>query len=148
MTLYFDMDGTIANFYGVENWLEYLINEDTTPYRIAKPLVNMSVLARTLHQLQNKGVEIGIVSWLSKNGTPQYNRKVSKVKKQWLAKHLPSVDFNEIHILKYGVEKSSVVWDNDCILFDDEEQNRKNWNGKAYNVDNIINDLRKILNEI
>lgn len=148
MTIYFDLDGCIVDLYGVENWLEYLINEDTTPYRIAKPLVNMSILARTLHKLQNKGVEIGVVSWLSKNGTPNYNRKVSKVKKQWLAKHLPSVDFNEIHILKYGVEKSSVVWDNDCILFDDEEQNRKNWNGKAYNVDNIINDLRKILNEI
>ena len=30
-TIYFDMDGTLANFYGVENWLDYLENEDTTP---------------------------------------------------------------------------------------------------------------------
>ena len=41
-TIYFDMDGTLANFYGVENWLDYLENEDTTPYEIAKPLFNFS----------------------------------------------------------------------------------------------------------
>lgn len=23
-TIYFDMDGTLANFYGVDNWLDYL----------------------------------------------------------------------------------------------------------------------------
>ena len=30
--VYLDMDGTIANFYGVPGWLEYLQAEDTTPY--------------------------------------------------------------------------------------------------------------------
>ena len=40
----FDMDGTIANLYGVENWLEMLMAEDETPYAIAKPLVNLSLL--------------------------------------------------------------------------------------------------------
>jgi phosphoserine phosphatase len=42
--LVFDMDGTIANFYGVKGWLDYLINEDTTPYEIAEPLYDMDVL--------------------------------------------------------------------------------------------------------
>ena len=27
--IYFDMDGTIANFYGVDGWLNDLINENT-----------------------------------------------------------------------------------------------------------------------
>ena len=65
-TIYFDMDGTIANLYGVEGWLNYLINKDTTPYEVAKPMVNMNSLARLLNNLQKKGYEIGIVSWLSK----------------------------------------------------------------------------------
>ena len=26
-TIFFDMDGTIADLYGVSNWLEYLINK-------------------------------------------------------------------------------------------------------------------------
>ena len=34
--IYFDMDGTIADLYGVDNWLEMLINEDATPYRVAR----------------------------------------------------------------------------------------------------------------
>ena len=29
ITINFDMDGTIADFYGVENWLDYLMEEDT-----------------------------------------------------------------------------------------------------------------------
>jgi hypothetical protein len=33
-TLVFDMDGTIADFYGVTGWLDYLKAEDTTPYEV------------------------------------------------------------------------------------------------------------------
>ena len=39
ITINFDMDGTIADLYGVKNWLPYLEAEDTTPYAIAKPPV-------------------------------------------------------------------------------------------------------------
>ena len=44
----FDMDGTIANFYGVENWLECLKNSDTTPYEKAEPLYNTNELNNIL----------------------------------------------------------------------------------------------------
>ena len=37
ITINFDMDGTIADLYGVKNWLSYLEAEDTTPYAIANP---------------------------------------------------------------------------------------------------------------
>ena len=47
MTIWFDMDGTIADLYGVDGWLDNLINEDTRPYDIAKPLVNMAYLSRS-----------------------------------------------------------------------------------------------------
>ena len=65
----FDMDGTLADFYGVDNWLEYLVNKDAYPYAAAKPLVNMSVLARYLNRLQRNGYEINIISWLAKNSS-------------------------------------------------------------------------------
>ena len=61
MTIWFDMDGTIADLYGVKNWLPMLIDEDPTPYEIARPLVNLSRLARYLNRLQKKGFEIGII---------------------------------------------------------------------------------------
>ena len=72
MKIWFDMDGTIADFYGVENWLDYLLNENTTPYEIAKPLLNMSLFARYLNKAQAQGHEIGIISWGSKNSTNNF----------------------------------------------------------------------------
>ena len=102
MRICFDMDGTIADLYGVEGWLDDLISENVRPYREAEVLVNMNVLARKLNQLQKKGNEIIIISWLSKCGSDDYNEAVTETKKAWLAKHLGSVQFDEINIVKYG----------------------------------------------
>ena len=74
--IYFDMDGTIANLYGVNNWLDMLRAYDSTPYEIAKPLVNMNSLARLLNNLQAKGYKIGIVSWLSKIPNSDYDGRL------------------------------------------------------------------------
>jgi len=142
--IYFDMDGTIANLYGVENWLEMLINEDTTPYAKATPLVRLCTLARMLNRLQKNGWHIGIVSWLSKNGTENYNEEVTATKIEWLANHMPSVKWNEVVIVKYGTPKEKVVEMPFGILFDDEEQNRKNWIGKAFDEKNIIDVLKEV----
>ena len=116
--IYFDMDGTIANLYGIENWLEMLVAEDETPYVEAKTMVRMSNLARLLNRLQTKGYVIGIVSQLAKNGTNDYNAKVTNAKKEWLHKHLTSVHFDEIHIVEYGTPKETVVNLPDGILYD------------------------------
>lgn len=144
MRICFDMDGTIANLYGVENWLNYLINNDAKSYEIAAPLFNMNSLARVLNRLQREGHQVVIISWLSKNSNPEYDAKVIKAKMDWLSKHLPSVHFNEINIVSYGFAKETFAHSEQDILFDDEENNRINWTGKAYDVDNIINTLRHI----
>lgn len=140
--IYFDMDGTIANLYAVENWLEDLQNKNTRPYEQAKVMLKMNVLARLLNRLQKEGYIIGIVSWLAKNSTQDYNERVTQAKVDWLHKHLPSVQWNELHIVEYGTPKEKVVQYNKGILFDDEEQNRMNWTGTAYDVDNIIEVLK------
>lgn len=144
MRIYFDMDGTIANLYGVENWLEYLINEDVKPYAEAKVLLNMNSLAKRLNKLQKQGHEIVVISWLSKCGSAEYDEAVTEAKKVWLKKHLGSVRFDEINIVKYGTSKTLFCYEENDILFDDEEPNRNNWNGKAYDVNNILEVLKKI----
>ena len=141
----FDMDGTIANLYGVENWLEMLMAEDETPYEIAKPLVNLSLLARYLNRLQREGHEIAIISWLSKNSTEEYDNKVINAKKRWLANHLKSVQFDEIIIIPYGTPKENYAFADNDILFDDETPNRKNWTGKAFDETEIFNVLKSLL---
>jgi hypothetical protein len=137
----FDMDGTIANLYGVEGWLKMLLAGDTTPYAEAKPLVNFSVLARVLNRLQRNGWTIGVITWLAKVDNDEYNNRVAEVKREWLAKHLPSVKWDKVVVVKYGTPKSTC---GNGILFDDEEPNRREWKGIAYNVDNIIEILKKL----
>lgn len=144
MKICFDMDGTIANLYGVENWLAYLMAEDTTPYQQAKVMVNMSALARQLNRLQKKGNKIAVVSWTSKKGSTEYNEAVAEVKKAWLRKHLPSVRWDEINIVAYGYNKANFAESVEDILFDDEEPNRKGWTGKAYGVENILEILKAL----
>ena len=139
--IWFDMDGTIADLYGVDGWLDMLLNENARPYEIAKPLVNMRELGKVLNRLIEKGWEIGVISWLAKNGTNDYNKKVTTAKMKWLAKHLKSVKFAKIDIVEYGTPKQI---NRNGILFDDEKQNRENWLGIAYNVENIIQVLREL----
>ena len=142
--IYFDMDGTIADLYGVEGWLNDLESENERPYATAKPLIRMSALARVLNRLQKEGYTIGIVSWLSKGGSDDYNEKVAYAKQKWLKQHLASVNFDEINIVKYGTPKSTAVNIQGGILFDDEEKNRIEWNGTAFDVDNIIEILKAL----
>ena len=140
--IYFDMDGTIANLYGVDGWLDCIINEYTKPYREAKALVNMRQLGRELNRLKQNGYTIGIISWLAKGATDEYNRRVAQAKRNWLAKHLSAVRFDEVHIVEYGTPKYTL---GNGILFDDEEPNRANWIGKAYDVNDIIETLKAIV---
>ena len=143
--IYFDMDGTIANLYGCENWLDSLINGKTKPYREAKSMVDMRKLGKLLNALKANGYEIGIVSWLSKSGTDEYNARVTKAKTDWLARHLGAVEFDEIHIVKYGTPKHEIVNNPLGILFDDEKPNRDNWLGTAYDVTAILETLTALV---
>lgn len=143
MKIWFDMDGTIADLYSVENWLPMLIAEDPKPYAMAKPLVNLAVLARMLNRLQAEGHEIGIISWLSKNSTANYDALVTEAKKAWLKKHMASVKWDVIEIVAYGTPKHEICGSG--ILFDDEEGNRKNWNcGNAYEPQEIFQILKEM----
>lgn len=144
MRICFDMDGTIANLYGVENWLECLMAEDVKPYREAKVLLNMNSLARKLNKLQKMGNEIVVISWLSKCGSAEYDKAVTETKKAWLKKHLGSVQFDEINIVKYGTPKSLFCKSPADVLFDDEKPNRDNWLGNAYDVNNILEVLASL----
>lgn len=140
--IWLDMDGTFVDLYGVENWLDYLINQDPLPYREARPLINLSLFARLLNKAQRNGYTINIVSWLAKDATCAYDEQVAAAKEVWLKKHLPSVEFDRIEILEYGTPKSQVS--NGGYLFDDEEKNRVEWNGISYSNVEMIKVLKGI----
>lgn len=139
--IYFDMDGTIANLYGVEGWLDKIKTENALPYEIAQPMVNMQKLAKRLNKLQKRGYEIGIITWLAKGGSKEYGEKVAKAKCKWLKKHLATVTFNEIAIVEYGTPKQNI---GKGILFDDERKNRIDWGDGAYKPEQIFEVLARL----
>lgn len=142
--IYFDMDGTIANLYGVEGWLDDILTENVRPYREANTMVRMNALAKILNNLKKDGFTLGVVSWLAKGSTEKYDEMVKTAKQEWLNLHLPSVEFDEIHIVPYGTPKETVVDFPMGYLFDDEEPNRKNWKGDAFDVNDILGILKEI----
>lgn len=144
-TIWWDMDGTIADLYAVDNWLPKLIAEDTTPYEEAAVLWNMSQLARLMNQVQRMGYKLGIISWTSKGGSASYNEAVKQAKLDWLGKHLASVKFDHIAVVKYGTPKSLVMDTEDDILFDDEEPNRDAWLGHAFEPEMMVKVLKHLL---
>lgn len=144
--LVFDMDGTIADLYGVEGWLEDLETYKTRPYEIAKPIYDMNELNETLQKLQKLGWQIVITTWLAMNATKEYNKAVAKAKKDWLAKY--NFPYDEIHCVKYGTTKA------DCtrkkadfqILIDDNKKVRDGWTlGTTVNAKYNIMDFLKAL---
>ena len=64
---------------------------------------------------------------------------VTQAKLQWLENHLPSVEWNEIHIVAYGTPKHEICGG---VLFDDEEHNRNMWGQGAYMPNEILEFLR------
>jgi hypothetical protein len=136
------MDGTIADLYSDPDWLPKLRAYDPTPYANARPLLDMGLFATILNQLKQRGFEICIVSWLSKEPTPTYDQLVTEAKRQWLKKYLGSVVFDKIDIIPYGTPKAE---GREGILFDDEIQNREAWGEGAFDAHNIIEVLMGLL---
>ena len=143
----FDMDGTIANLYGVENWLDMLRAEDPTPYAIAEPMYDMEELANVLNNLKTLGWTIAVTSWLAMGSTKEYDEMVRNAKREWLARHNFPVD--EIHLVKYGTTKANCTRGKADyqILVDDNEKVRKGWTlGDTINAnENIVEKLIKLL---
>ena len=139
--IWFDMDGTIADLYGVPNWLEQLRAENAEPYRVARPLVNMARLARALNRAQRHGATIGVISWASLGASAEYEAEIARAKIEWLTAHLPSVHWDEIHITAYGVAKNEIGAD---ILFDDNADVRREWGEGAHEPSEIFEILATV----
>lgn len=142
MKIWFDMDGTIADLYGVRDWLPAILARDTRPYEIARGIGNLALIARLLNKVQANGHEIGIISWTAKNAPAEYNAKVATAKREWLGKHLASVKWDEIKVVEYGTNK--YIATGGGILFDDEEPNRNTWGDGAYEPQDIVKVLKEL----
>lgn len=142
----FDMDGTIADFYGVEGWLKDLESHNTRPYEMAKPLYDMNELGALLNELKEIGYIIAITTWLAAGSTKEYDDRVRKAKLEWLEKY--GFPYDEIHLVKYGTTKANCTrkLGGYQILVDDNEKVRKGWKlGATIDANENILEMLKAL---
>lgn len=148
----FDLDGTLCNTYGVPHWLEMLRAYDPTPYQIAEPLVDMAELGCLLRSLQNCGIKVSVITWLSKESNKQYDDEVRKAKRAWLKEY--GFPFDTLRCVAYGtpkhkIEAARLAADEEALIFDDDARVRRDWNlGGAIDptTTNILDVLKEILN--
>jgi hypothetical protein len=146
----FDMDGTIADLYNVDNWLTMLRAEDPTPYRVASPMWNMIELIEVCERLKESGIEVRVITWLSKDSSEDYKRATRKAKAEWLDTVGLTVD--HFHAVRYGATKADSIRrylgeDETAILIDDNEKVRKGWN-VGETIDPTTTDIIKALRNL
>ena len=125
--VYLDMDGTIADLYGIENWLSRLNNSDENIFLECKPIITEEAL---FSKFPADSFEIKILSMTPKNASNEYCENVKSQKDEWLNKYFPKLT-NRIY-KKYGHNKNLRNSKN-AILIDDSKPIRDSWKGIALN---------------
>lgn len=143
----FDMDGTIAATYDVPNWLPKLRSEDPSPYCDACPMWHMEKLASILRDIQKLGIEIRIITWLSKDSSEEYKEAVREAKREWLKKW--DFPYDRFHGVAYGATKADSIRkylaeDESAILIDDNAKVRQGWH-LGETIDPTACDLLEVL---
>jgi hypothetical protein len=147
--IYWDMDGTIANLYGVDGWLEAIESSQVYPYLVAEPMCNMAELKTVLCQLKENGYRMGVITWLSKTGTEEYNRRTRAAKRMWLEVHGLWELMDEVHMVRYGTPKHSTTRLYQGILVDDNKAVREEWERHGgTTIDPTASDIIEALNRL
>lgn len=148
--IYFDMDGTVYDLYGMKNWLEMLQNEENGAFTFGEPLVDTCELHNTCMCLIAKGYQIGIITWLPMGASAEYMEVCTKEKREWAKEFMPYI--SEFYAQEYGTPKqyAPIKRAKEMILVDDNKEVRKMWETEKQrktidaNLD-IIKELKKLL---
>lgn len=124
--IYFDLDGTIFPLYQDPKWLERILAEDETVFN-GGCMYDKHELAETITDLQARGYEVGVITWLPKDASETYEQRCARVKREWVREYLPTItDFNAI---RYGTPKQKFAKRAETIiLIDDDDRVRAMWN--------------------
>ena len=121
--VYFDMDGTLCDFYGVRDWIPRIQHDDASIYYEARPIykyINM------LKDYKKKGYKIIILSCLSYNTTHKRDIMTKIYKRLWLAKYVGLDNIDSIRIIPYTHHKEYYVREAG-MLVDDSDKVLDNW---------------------
>lgn len=125
--VYLDMDGTIADLYAIDGWLDRLLEENATVFLEAKPVITEEQL---FQEYPEDKYEIVILSMTPKGAVEAYCEQVAAAKDIWLDWHFPKLT-DRIY-MEYGHNKNQPD-SHKSIIIDDSTPVRDTWAGIAIN---------------
>ena len=155
--IYFDLDGTLFDLYGKENWLDMLRNEEAGAFcgdvmpELQRRWFDFKKLCSILME---KGVQFGVISWLPSQCSDEYAEICRQEKLNWIYENIPFVI--EKNIVPYGTIKQDAIQKHAQteILLDDNPEICYAWETKekrvAYKIDvgfTAYSALKDIYNE-
>jgi deoxyribodipyrimidine photolyase len=149
--IYFDLDGTVYNLYGINDWLSKLREEKVSVYTEGEKLFEESKFYKIVCSLLSYGVRFGVITWGSMTATPEFEIETENAKREWVKENLPFVE--SFAYQQYGTPKQQAIKNrtrND-ILIDDNFDVLQTWiNGKTRKGYQVTKekDVTKILEEI
>ena len=149
--IFFDLDGTLYDLYGLTNWLEMLRNEQGGAYTTGQPLFDEDSFYNIISDLQLVGVEFGVITWLAMQASDEYELSTTEEKREWCEKYLPFI--STFAAQRYGTPKQNAIDRRHkiMILIDDNPEVCKTWEtpkqrkaycvSKEYTVCDALNDI-------
>lgn len=130
---FLDMDGTLFNLYGKDNWLDLLENEIPGAFvgdgmkDGLMPALSLDSMHNIIYKLMDLGVSFGVISWLPFAASPLYSETCRNEKLNWLAQNFPMI--TDIAIIPYGIEKQKAITKRaqTMYLIDDNSEVCKTW---------------------
>lgn len=123
--LYLDMDGTIADLYRIDGWLERLESSDSNLFIECKPIITQ---AQLFEVFPSNEYDISILSMTPKGCSDSYATDVIRQKNEWLDEYFP--DLKKRIYKKYSYNKNLKNSEN-SILVDDNAKIRECYRGIA-----------------
>ena len=157
--IFFDLDGTIAELYKVEGWLESLRSNDWSVYRKCAPRHNYQRINTAIEALIENGWQVGVITWASKGiGWGTDLDEIARVKFDWLCRFFPALADGRFACIPYGYSKADFLEEmgdayNVAYLVDDNKEVRHDWRSHSHNNRNYteyktINASRSFVREL
>lgn len=144
-TIWFDMDGTIYNFYDIPNWMEMLEKGRYGVYNmLGYRRRHLTRIMEVVAALVKQGWRVGVLTWGSKSGSADFEA-ISDMKRAWLRTNCPILySKGYFCCLPYGVSKAEYMIENFQpdgegmhVLVDDNLRVREDWEAHGENFKTV-----------
>lgn len=146
-SIWFDMDGTIAELYKVKDWLPALRSNDWSVYDKCLPRAHFERINAAIEALVGNGWQVGVITWASKGiGWDRHLDAIAETKFEWLCRFFPALANGKFACIPYGEDKGLYMihqmntnYDpgNIYYLVDDNKEVRATWRKHGENFKTI-----------